>query len=305
MAKTYNVRLLPERWAHIQVCQELLYWYNSYRNALLQARKGRLKTFPVTSVCALFNALTRPSVATKKRSYTQKKIKSSTSAALQGKYLMFNVSLTLFFRFEIHWAVSWWLVSFPPERKSLDERPTEIGSGPRTSCRLQKEIYYLKRKAEDFLEFLRYFSFPSFLSKNIECNQEKKTHLNGNNRQQKHREGAAGALVGHFTARGIYGNRAEAYQRQGRWAFVAMGNRILIVNEKKKKTEYTDTITEKEAHRKQQTRTRVKKKKLPLFTCDSHWSRAIYSGVQTIIFSIWERERRLFRAPTEVMMIGI
>ena len=147
---------------------------------------------------------------------------------------MFNVSLTLFFRFEIHWAVSWWLVSFPPERKSLDERPTEIGSGPRTSCRLQKEIYYLKRKAEDFLEFLRYFSFPSFLSKNIECNQEKKTHLNGNNRQQKHREGAAGALVGHFTARGIYGNRAEAYQRQGRWAFVAMGNRILIVNEKKK-----------------------------------------------------------------------
>ena len=87
---------------------------------------------------------------------------------------MFNVSLTLFFRFEIHWAVSWWLVSFPPERKSLDERPTEIGSGPRTSCRLQKEIYYLKRKAEDFLEFLRYFSFPSFLSKNIECNQEKK-----------------------------------------------------------------------------------------------------------------------------------
>ena len=163
-----------------------------------------------------------------------KKIKSSTSAALQGKYLMFNVSLTLFFRFEIHWAVSWWLVSFPPERKSLDERPTEIGSGPRTSCRLQKEIYYLKRKAEDFLEFLRYFSFPSFLSKNIECNQEKKTHLNGNNRQQKHREGAAGALVGHFTARGIYGNRAEAYQRQGRWAFVAMGNRILIVNEKKK-----------------------------------------------------------------------
>lgn len=29
----------------------------------------------------------------------------------------------------------------------------------------------------------------------------------GNNRQLKHREVAAGALVGHFTARGIYGNR--------------------------------------------------------------------------------------------------
>ena len=209
---------------------------------------------------------------------------------------MFNVSLTLFFRFEIHWAVSWWLVSFPPERKSLDERPTEIGSGPRTSCRLQKEIYYLKRKAEDFLEFLRYFSFPSFLSKNIECNQEKKTHLNGNNRQQKHREGAAGALVGHFTARGIYGNRAEAYQRQGRWAFVAMGNRILIVNEKKKKTEYTDTITEKEAHRKQQTRTRVKKKRNCLY------SRVIAIGAgQSIVackqsFSVFENESAAFSA---------
>ena len=29
----------------------------------------------------------------------------------------------------------------------------------------------------------------------------------GNNRQLKHREVAAGALVGHFSARGIYGNR--------------------------------------------------------------------------------------------------
>ena len=35
---------------------------------------------------------------------------------------------------------------------------------------------------------------------------------------------------------------------------------------RRKKTEYTDTITEKEAHRKQQTRTRVKKKRNCLYS---------------------------------------
>ncbi len=54
-------------------------------------------------------------------------------------------------------------------------------------------------------------SFGFFCSKEEEEESKKRiTHLNGNNRQLKHREVAAGALVGHFTARGIYGNRAEA-----------------------------------------------------------------------------------------------
>lgn len=52
---------------------------------------------------------------------------------------------------------------------------------------------------------------------------------------QKHREGAAGALVGHFTARGIYGNRAGAHvERQGRWSFVPIANRILVYREREK-----------------------------------------------------------------------
>ena len=195
---------------------------------------------------------------------------------------------------------------FPPRKKVIGR--TAYGNrvwSPHLMSFTERNILF-KKKSRGLFGIPPLFFFSFFPVEKYRMQPRKKTHLNGNNRQQKHREGAAGALVGHFTARGIYGNRAEAYQRQGRWAFVAMGNRILIVNEKKKKTEYTDTITEKEAHRKQQTRTRVKKKKkLPLFTCDSHWSRAIYSGVQTIIFSIWERERRLFRAPTEVMMIGI
>lgn len=87
-------------------------------------------------------------------------------------------------------------------------------------------MYLTSFTRKDFccLEFLRFHSviFLDFLEKEeeereigISSNPKTKerskiTHLNGNNRQLKHREVAAGALVGHFTARGIYGNRAEA-----------------------------------------------------------------------------------------------
>lgn len=97
-------------------------------------------------------------------------------------------------------------------------------------------MYLTSFTRKDFccLEFLRFHSviFLDFLEKEekereigISSNPKTKerskiTHLNGNNRQLKHREVAAGALVGHFTARGIYGNRAEAcvcvHKRQGR-----------------------------------------------------------------------------------------
>jgi hypothetical protein len=54
--------------------------------------------------------------------------------------------------------------------------------------------------------------------------KKRRRRVKRNNRQQKHREVAAGALVGHFTARGIYGNRELksarvcVHERQGRCA---------------------------------------------------------------------------------------